>query len=178
MNESIRPPCAAPKLRKSPRAEPLDLRLDATSAIDELNSHIGLLMAFGDLHPDWVLGNLLGSIRQDLCDLHDELSGDGAAVLQHERIVALDDWLMAARATPMPRLRQLIRPGCPLAVAQAHVCRAVCRRAQRLASAANLASGSGSLSQYLGQVCEVLIVLSGVLSPGVHPVQEEARAAE
>ena len=141
------------------RVAKTDPRVAAMGDVDELNSAIGLLLAFGVPHDDALgMPELLAGVQQDLLDLGGELSIPGYALLKAERVAALDAWLAAANAT-LPRLAEFIRPGGSLAAAQAHVCRTVCRRAERRV----LACGedvNAECVRYLNRLSDLLFILS------------------
>ncbi|WP_290866511.1 cob(I)yrinic acid a,c-diamide adenosyltransferase [Aquabacterium sp.] len=146
------------------RVSKSDPRVSAMGDVDELNSAVGLLRALGvpDCHLD--MGNLLGSIQQDLLDLGGELSIPGYSLLKEERVVALDAWLTLANAT-LPRLTEFVLPGGTLAAAQAHMCRTVCRRAERvLVDLAELQSISHTARQYLNRLSDLFFVMARVLN--------------
>lgn len=140
------------------RVSKSDARVAAMGDVDELNSAVGLLIAIGAAEP------LLPAVQQDLLDLGGELSIPGYTLLKAERVVALDTWLAEANAT-LPRLQEFIRPGGTLVAAQAHVCRTICRRAER--SVVELAVGQTvgpTVRQYLNRLSDLMFVLARVLN--------------
>jgi cob(I)alamin adenosyltransferase len=85
-------------------------------------------------------------------------------LLKEERVVALDAWLTLANAT-LPRLTEFVLPGGTLAAAQAHMCRTVCRRAERvLVDLAELQSISHTARQYLNRLSDLFFVMARVLN--------------
>jgi cob(I)alamin adenosyltransferase len=103
------------------------LRVHAMGDVDELNSHIGLLLC-EDLPAD--VRTLLVEIQHQLFNLGGELSIPGYELLKAEAVLALDDAL-ATHNAQLPRLQEFILPAGNRAAAQAHVCRTVARRAER-----------------------------------------------
>jgi cob(I)alamin adenosyltransferase len=103
------------------------LRVACMGEIDELNSHIGLLLT-EELAPQ-VRADLV-AIQHDLFDVGAELCLPGRTVLSAARVLALDERLADYNAR-LPRLQEFILPGGTRASALAHVCRTVCRRAER-----------------------------------------------
>lgn len=141
-----------------------DPRVAAMGDVDELNCAMGMLLAFGLPQDDLAMSPLIADVQQDLLDLGGELSIPGYTLLKSERVVALDEWLHRANST-LPRLNEFIRPGGNLAAAQAHVCRTVCRRAER--SVVELAEGqavSKTVRQYLNRLSDLMFVMSRVLN--------------
>jgi cob(I)alamin adenosyltransferase len=146
------------------RVSKADLRVAAMGDIDELNSCVGLLIAFGVPEDPLHVGPLLANVQQDLLDLGGELSIPGYTLLRPERVAALDEWLRAANAT-LPRLQEFIRPGGSIPAAQAHVCRTVCRRAERsVVELAETQAVSNTVRQYLNRLSDLLFVLARVLN--------------
>src|SRR5512133_2346295 len=103
------------------------LRVQAMGEVDELNSHIGLLLC--EQLPDGV-PELLVEIQHQLFNLGGELSIPGFELLKPEAVLALDDAL-AHYNGQLPRLEEFILPAGNRAASQAHVCRTVARRAER-----------------------------------------------
>lgn len=147
--------------RRISKASP---RIAAVGEVDELNSHIGLLLAIGVPADELQLGSLLLAVQQDLFDLGGELSIPGYSLLQPERLAALDQWLEKANAT-LPRLKEFILPGGSVAAAQAHVCRTICRRAERAVVALGETEKVSEISrQYLNRLSDVLFVIARLLN--------------
>lgn len=137
------------------------LRVQAMGDVDELNSHIGLLLC--EDMPD-ALRNELLSIQHDLFDLGGELCIPGYAMITQTQVARLDRLLEKYNAT-LPALKEFILPGGSRAAAQAHVCRTVCRRAERrVVMLGHQESTKESPRQYLNRLSDLLFVLSRVLN--------------
>jgi len=109
---------------------------------------------------------LLGGIQHDLLDLGGELSIPGYTLLKPGRVAVLEEWLNAANAS-LPRLQEFICPGGSIAAAQAHVCRTVCRRAERaVVEMAEAQAISNTVRQYLNRLSDLLFVLGRLLNRG------------
>ncbi len=106
-------------------------RICAMGDVDELNSQIGVLLTeeFPDLI-DQAMRSLLNQVQHDLFDLGGELCIPGYTLLKEEQVFYLDEQL-ALYNTQLPKLAEFILPGGTKAAAQAHICRTVCRRAER-----------------------------------------------
>jgi len=138
------------------------LRIAAIGDVDELNSHIGLLLTEQDL-PEDVRGALL-HIQHDLFDLGGELCIPGYTLLKAPQVAQLDDWLAHYNAT-LPRLAEFILPGGSRPAAQAHICRTVCRRAERSLVTLGAAEALNEAPrQYLNRLSDLLFVLARVLN--------------
>jgi cob(I)alamin adenosyltransferase len=145
------------------RVSKADSRVNAMGDVDELNSSVGLLMAFG-LPSELDTEPRLADVQQDLLDLGGELSIPGYTLLSSQRVAALDAWL-AELNTDLPRLQEFVRPGGSIPAAQAHMCRTICRRAERSVIAlAQAQAVSESARQYLNRLSDVMFVLARVLN--------------
>ena len=103
------------------------LRVHAMGDVDELNSHIGVLLC-EDMPGD--VRELLVEVQHQLFNLGGELSIPGFELLKDEAVLALDEALERYNAQ-LPRLQEFILPAGTRAAALAHVCRTVARRAER-----------------------------------------------
>lgn len=145
------------------RTSKADPRVCAMGDVDELNSAVGLLLAFG-LPPALSAEAHLAAVQQDLLDLGGELSIPGYTLLKPERVAAIDGWLQELNAT-LPRLQEFVRPGGTVAAAQAHMCRTICRRAERSVIAlSELQAVSHAARQYLNRLSDLMFVLARVLN--------------
>lgn len=98
-----------------------DAQVEAVGAIDELNAHIGLLMAGLD---DDALLPRLHQVQTMLFNIGGNQPVDDQLTQELEQ----DMDRMSASLAP---IRDFIYPGGCRAAAQCHVCRTVCRRAER-----------------------------------------------
>jgi cob(I)alamin adenosyltransferase len=137
------------------------LRIHAMGDVDELNSHIGLLLC--EQLPDEVR-TLLVEIQHQLFNLGGELSIPGYQLLKAEAVLALDEALAHYNAQ-LPRLVEFILPAGNRAASQAHVCRTVARRAERLLVAlGNEEAINDAPRQYLNRLSDLMFVLARVLN--------------
>jgi cob(I)alamin adenosyltransferase len=138
-----------------------NLRVSAMGDIDELNSHIGLLLT-EDMAPE--IREDLIDIQHDLFDLGAELCLPGKALLPERRVIRLDERLEHYNGT-LPRLAEFILPGGSRAAAQAHVCRTVCRRAERcLVALSSVEPVSENARHYCNRLSDLLFVLARTLN--------------
>jgi len=137
------------------------LRVQAMGDVDELNSHLGVLLA--EALPDDVR-ELLVTIQHELFNLGGELCMPGYALLKEAAVLRLDEALAHYNAA-LPRLKEFILPAGTRSAAIAHVCRTVARRAERavvtLAASETLNPAPG---QYLNRLSDLLFVLARVLN--------------
>lgn len=141
------------------------LRICAMGDIDELNSQIGFLLT--EEFPSSVsedLRTLFGQIQHDLFDLGGELCIPNYTLLKEEQVLFLDRWLNQYNAT-LPRLEEFILPGGTRAAGQAHVCRAICRRAERaIVRLGHLEPIHDIPRQYINRLSDLLFVVARVLN--------------
>jgi cob(I)alamin adenosyltransferase len=136
-------------------------RVCAMGDVDELNSHIGLLLC-EDMPTD--IRTLLVEIQHQLFNLGGELSIPGYQLLKEEAVIALDEAL-AHYNEALPRLQEFILPAGNRAASQAHICRTVARRAERLV--VELAASEtihAAPRHYLNRLSDLMFVLSRVLN--------------
>jgi len=139
------------------------LRIDSYGTIDELNSHIGLILAIDQQN---ILKEFLGSVQDELFVLGADLAtpvGDNGKKVKRinashaERIEKLID-IIEAKLKP---LSTFILPGGSELGGQIHVARTVCRRAERLVVALSKKEAIGPhLVIYLNRLSDFLFVLA------------------
>ncbi len=138
------------------------LRITAMGDVDELNSHLGVLLA--EPLPDDVR-ELVLTIQHELFNLGGELCIPGYSLLKEDALLRLDEALAHYNAA-LPRLKEFILPGGSRSAALAHVARAVARRAER--AVVELAQSGEAVNaaprQYLNRLSDLLFVLARVLN--------------
>ncbi|PCH84995.1 MAG: ATP:cob(I)alamin adenosyltransferase [Piscirickettsiaceae bacterium] len=143
------------------RVEKDSLRVEAYGTVDELNSQIGLVIAFG---VDDKIANQLLDIQHDLFDLGSELCVPGYSAIDEANIDTLEN-ILDAHNTDLPALKEFILPGGNLAAASCHVARTVCRRAERIAvSLAREEKINPPVVKYLNRLSDLLFVMCRVLA--------------
>lgn len=135
-------------------------RIAVIGSVDELNSHLGVLLA--ETLPRSVRDELL-RIQNDLFDFGGMLSSPGAP-FDAAKLSRLDD-AIANYNTDLPPLKEFILPGGTRAAALCHVARSVARRAERdyLSLTQNETAPREGL-QYLNRLSDLLFVLCRVLN--------------
>ncbi len=137
------------------------LRVHAMGDVDELNSHIGVLLC--EDMPEGVR-HLLVEVQHQLFNLGGELSIPGYELLKAEAVADLDAALELHNAK-LPRLQEFILPAGTRAASQAHICRTVARRAERAVVAlGNEEALKDMPRQYLNRLSDLMFVLSRVLN--------------
>lgn len=139
-----------------------DIRMEAIGTVDELNSHIGLLLA--ELDSADALSPLLARTQHDLFDLGGELAVPGFELLDAGRIEALEQSLDKLNEE-LPPLKNFILPGGNRSAAICHTARAVCRRAERcLVSLSKGTEVTATSRQYLNRLSDLLFVTARLLA--------------
>jgi cob(I)alamin adenosyltransferase len=137
------------------------LRVHAMGDVDELNSHIGLLLC-EELPP--ALRDELISIQHDLFDLGGELCIPGYTMITETHVARLDT-LLAKYNADLPPLKDFILPAGSRGAALAHVCRTICRRAERaIVMLGNSEIIHDNPRQYMNRLSDLMFVLSRVLN--------------
>jgi cob(I)alamin adenosyltransferase len=161
-------------MSRVPKTHP---RIEAYGTVDELNSHLGVVLTLPDLpaaYRDWI-----ARIQNDLFDLGADVSApeDDSGRERLRVVPAQTEWLEArcdeVNATLAP-LRSFVLPGGTPAAAHLHVARTVCRRAERLAIACGDAV-SPEVIRYLNRLSDLLFILSRGANAGDEPLWDPGR---
>ncbi len=148
-------------LGNNQRVSKNSLRVHAMGDVDELNSHIGVLLC--EPMSEGVRA-LLVEIQHQLFNLGGELSIPGFELLKPEAVLALDDAL-ATHNEQLPRLQEFILPAGTRGASLAHVCRTVARRAERSVVALGQEEALNEAPrQYLNRLSDLMFVLARVLN--------------
>jgi cob(I)alamin adenosyltransferase len=143
-------------------------RLEAYGTVDELSAHLGLLAA---LLPSGHDRQMIQRIQNCLFSLCTHLATNQATTPLHPsaRLPEGETQLLEAEIDAiiqsLPQGQGFILPGGCREAAQAHVCRTVCRRAERRIVA--LAEGtpvSPEVQQYINRLSDYLFVLAKKLN--------------
>jgi cob(I)alamin adenosyltransferase len=159
------------------RVAKTDPRIEAYGTVDELNSHIGLALTLDELDPE--PGEWLRRIQNDLFDVGADISVPiEGEKREHLRVLPEQtEWLEQrcdeANAKLEP-LKSFVLPGGTAAAAQLHVCRTVCRRAERLAVACGAAINPETV-RYLNRLSDLLFILARSANQGQEPLWEPGR---
>ena len=143
-------------------------RLEAYGTVDELSSHLGLLAA---MLPEGDDRNIIIRIQNNLFNVCTNLATDqgktplyDSAKLADGEIELLEqevDKMMQL----LPERQGFILPGGTQVAAQAHVCRTVCRRAERrIVALSEVAQISPETQQYINRLSDYLFVLAKIIN--------------
>jgi cob(I)alamin adenosyltransferase len=137
-------------------------RVEAFGCVDELNSHIGLLLAQPAI-PDRIR-SVLTEVQHDLFDLGGELCIPGHQAIDAKHVTSLEQVLDELNAG-LPPLKEFILPGGNAAAACAHVTRTVCRRAERrTVTLARIETVNAQAIAYLNRLSDLLFVIARTLA--------------
>jgi cob(I)alamin adenosyltransferase len=139
------------------------VRIDALGEVDELNCYVGIVLTH-ELPP--AVRTFLARLQHQLFDLGGELAIPTSQVISEAHVTALDD-VLAEFNKDLPPLVEFVLPGGNPAAANAHLARAVARRAERAfwalstqePESVNLQAG-----RFLNRLSDVLFVCSRLLA--------------
>jgi cob(I)alamin adenosyltransferase len=159
------------------RVPKTDPRIEAYGTVDELNAQLGVALAHGGLNER--TARWLQRIQNDLFDVGADISVPEGGERERLRVVPEQtQWLEAAcdeANADLPALKSFVLPGGTLAAAQLHVCRTVCRRAERRTIACGEAVGAECV-RYLNRLSDLLFILSREANAGgAEPLWEPGR---
>jgi cob(I)alamin adenosyltransferase len=153
-------------------------RIEAYGTVDELNAQLGwarTVDGLSDEYAEW-----LARIQNDLFDVGADIAAPEDPSSDRERLRVIPEqtaWLEArcdeVNATLEP-LRSFVLPGGTSAAAALHVCRTVCRRAERAAIACG-EDCSPEVVRYLNRLSDLLFILSRGANGSEEPLWEPGR---
>ena len=146
------------------RTSKADVRIEAYGTVDELNAQLGLLAAYMPEGPD---RDTICHIQAVLFNVGTNLATDTSttplypsAMLPPGETERLENEIDSMLAL-MPEAQGFILPGGSVAAAEAHVCRTVCRRAERrVVALAETADVTDDVQRYLNRLSDYLFVLA------------------
>jgi cob(I)alamin adenosyltransferase len=153
-------------------------RIEAYGTVDELNAQIGWTLTLDGLpaaYREW-----LARIQNDLFDVGADIAAPEDPDSDRERLRVIPEqtaWLEQrcdeVNATLEP-LRSFVLPGGTAPAAALHICRTVCRRAERAAIACG-EDRSPEMVRYLNRLSDLLFILSRGANGGDEPLWEPGR---
>ena len=151
-------------------------RIEAYGTIDELGAVLGVALTLPELPEGF--GEWLRHIQNDLFDLGADIAAPEDDSRERLRVLPEQTaWLEArcdeVNATLAP-LKSFVLSGGTPAAAQLHVCRTVCRRAERRAIACGDEINS-EVVRYLNRLSDLLFILARGANGGEEPLWEPGR---
>ena len=153
------------------RIKKSDIRLEAYGTVDELSAQLGMLVSMmeegGERQMVVRVQNILFNVCTHLATDQSQTPLYPSARVPEEEVARLEervDLLMKQ----LPERQGFILPGgCP-AACQAHICRTVCRRAERrIAALAEVATVGTEVQQYVNRLSDYLFVLAKIINYNV-----------
>ncbi|MEV0732554.1 cob(I)yrinic acid a,c-diamide adenosyltransferase [Polymorphospora sp. NPDC050346] len=157
-------------LTRVPKTDP---RVEAGGAVDELTAAVGVALAAPGDRPEGYAG-WLRQVQNDLFDIGADVSrpGGGPAPDDGPRVdgsyVAWLEEICDRVNVDLPALRSFVLPGGTPLSAQLHVCRTVCRRAERRALA--VPDVNPEVTRYLNRLSDLLFILARAAAEGAPEV--------
>jgi cob(I)alamin adenosyltransferase len=144
------------------------IRLEAYGTIDELSAHLGLLAAeLPEGHEQMMVERIQNCLFNVCTNLATDQSKTPLYPSAHlpEGEIALLEQEVDTIMHELPEAQGFILPGGTLEAAQAHVCRTVCRRAERrIVALSEEADVSPEVQQYINRLSDYLFVLAKKLN--------------
>src|SRR5215218_3437973 len=142
-----------------------DLRIDAYGTVDELNCWIGLI---NDQLNSAEFKNELKDIQDRLFTIGSSLACDADKEPKmklpdlHESDIKLLEVKIDEMTAQLPPMKSFILPGGHITISSIHICRTVCRRAERLVVAMQQHDlfVDAKLIQYLNRLSDYLFTLA------------------
>jgi cob(I)alamin adenosyltransferase len=143
-------------MSRVPKTHP---RIEAYGTVDELNAQLGLaLNGLPERFAGW-----LTRVQNDLFDVGADISVPHGGDRERLRVVPEQTaWLEQACDevnAELPNLKSFVLPGGTAAAAQMHVCRTVCRRAERRTIACG-EEVNAECVRYLNRLSDLLFILA------------------
>ena len=154
-------------------------RIEAYGTVDELNAQLGVALALPGLHVR--TAGFLRHVQNDLFDVGADISVPEGGERARLRVLPSQvEWLEQACDevnAELEPLRSFVLPGGTPEAAQLHVCRTVCRRAERRTIACGDEVGAECV-RYLNRLSDLLFILAravNVASGDGEPLWEPGR---
>lgn len=137
-------------------------RTEAQGTVDELNAQLGLLRSIPGI-PE-TIDTVVADVQHDLFAIGTELGQPEKTWLADSRVTALEQSIDALDAD-LPELKAFILPAGGPAAVQCHVCRTICRRAERrVVTLGKIETYSPVLLTYLNRLSDWLFVAARSLA--------------
>ena len=160
-------------MSRVPKTHP---RIEAYGTVDELNAQLGVALALPGF-PERI-AEFLRRVQNDLFDVGADISVPHGGDRERLRLVPEQTtWLERAcdeMNADLEPLRSFVLPGGTPAAAQLHVCRTVCRRAERRTIDCGDDVGRECV-RYLNRLSDLLFILARAANDGDEPLWEPGR---
>jgi cob(I)alamin adenosyltransferase len=151
-------------------------RIEAYGTVDELNAQLGVTLTVAGLpvaYADW-----LARIQNDLFDVGADIAAPDDPERERLRVIPEQTTWLEERCdevnAELAPLKSFVLPGGTPAAAHLHVCRTVCRRAERAAIACG-SDCSPEVVRYLNRLSDLFFILSRGANGDAEPLWEPGR---
>ncbi len=150
------------------RIKKSNIRLEAYGTVDELSAHLGMLVSMmeaGD-ERDFIIRiqNNLFNVCTHLATDQSQTPVYPSAHLAEGEIASLEQKIDSLMKQ-LPERQGFVLPGGVPAACQAHICRTVCRRAERrIVALAEEAQIAPEMQQYINRLSDYLFVLAKIIN--------------
>ncbi|HLM50037.1 MAG TPA: cob(I)yrinic acid a,c-diamide adenosyltransferase [Solirubrobacteraceae bacterium] len=165
-------------MSRVPKTHP---RIESYGTVDELNAQLGVALNAERLEPRFA--SWLRAVQNDLFDVGADISvpEDPSSDRRRLRVEAaqtarLERWCDEVNAG-LPKLTSFVLPGGTPAAAQLHVCRTVCRRAERRTVEVG-SELNPEVVRYLNRLSDLLFILSRAANGDAEPLWEPGAGRE
>ena len=159
-------------MSRVPKTHP---RIEAYGDVDELNAQLGVTLTVEGLdarHAEW-----LRRVQNDLFDVGADLSVPEGGERERLRVLPEQTTWLEERCdevnVTLEPLKSFVLPGGSAAAAHLHVCRTVCRRAERRALLVE--DANPEVVRYLNRLSDLLFILSRAANTGAEPLWDPGR---
>ena len=150
------------------RIKKSNIRLEAYGTVDELSAHLGMLVSMMEAGDE---RNFIIRIQNNLFNVCTHLATDQSqtqvypsAHLAEGEIASLEQKIDSLMKQ-LPERQGFVLPGGVPAACQAHICRTVCRRAERrIVALAEEAQIAPEMQQYINRLSDYLFVLAKIIN--------------
>lgn len=152
-----------------------DIRIEAYGTLDELNAHIGLLISLlqtsslkEGVQSTSNLTDFLSEIQEELFVIGGELARveiKTQELVSTQKLIAKIETIIDELSSQLPVQHHFVLPGGIISAAQSHVCRTICRRAERrIVALSHVATVSPKIFIFVNRLSDYFFILSRYLN--------------
>ena len=152
-----------------------DMRVEAYGTLDELNAHIGLLISLlqtscskEGVQPAANLTDFLSEIQEELFVIGGELAGaerKAEDLISTQNLIRKLEVNIDELSSQLPVQHHFVLPGGIIPAAQSHVCRTICRRAERrIVALSHVATVLPKILIFVNRLSDYFFILSRYLN--------------